>query len=227
MTEQQFIESLNKEGIVLTETMIQQFRQYVELLQEWNKKINLTSLTEISEIYEKHFYDSLLINRLIALEGTFCDVGSGAGFPGIPCKIAYPELTLTIIEPLKKRCNFLEILCKELKISVNIVNGRAEEITGEYDIVTARAVANLRILAELCIPLVKKEGYFITMKGSQGQLEKKEAQKATTFLGCKEVKEDVITLSEQATRVNVLYKKVKATPVGYPRAYAKIKKKPL
>ena len=227
MTENQFIESLRNEGIELTETMVQQFRLYARLLQEWNKKINLTSLTETSEIYEKHFYDSLLIKRLVTLDRELCDVGSGAGFPGIPCKIVFPELSLTIIEPIKKRCTFLEILCQELQISVTIVNGRAEEITNEYDIVTARAVANLRILAELCIPLVKKDGYFIAMKGSQGIKEKKEAQNAITFLGCEEVKEDVVMLLDEATRINLLYRKVKKTPTGYPRIYAKIKKNPL
>ena len=227
MIEQQFIENLQKEGIELTKTMIQQFRTYTSLLQEWNEKINLTSLNETSEIYEKHFYDSLLIKRLVYFEGEMCDVGSGAGFPGIPCKIVFPELALTIVEPIKKRCKFLEILCKELQINVNIVNGRAEEITKEYDIVTARAVANLRILAELCIPLVKKDGYFIAMKGSQGLIEKREAQKATTFLGCEQINEDAIKLPDEATRINLLYKKVRNTPVGYPRMYAKIKKNPL
>jgi len=227
MIENIFIENLEKEQITLTDTMKNQFRLYAKLLQEYNEKINLTSIVEIGEIYEKHFYDSLLLNRLVKLEGSLCDVGSGAGFPGIPCKIAFPDLELTIIEPLKKRCVFLETLCNELGIKVNIINGRAEEITEKYDIVTARAVANLRILAELCIPLVRVDGHFIAMKGSQGEQEKKEAQKATTFLGCRLEKEDVIQLPNEATRVNLLYKKVKPTPKGYPRMYAKIKKKPL
>ena len=227
MIENIFIENLLKEQITLTDTMKDQFRLYAKLLQEYNEKINLTSIVETAEIYEKHFYDSLLLNRLVKLEGSLCDVGSGAGFPGIPCKIVFPELELTIIEPLKKRCVFLETLCSELGIKVNIINGRAEEITYKYDIVTARAVANLRILAELCIPLVRVDGHFIAMKGSQGEQEKKEAQKATTFLGCKLEREDVIQLPNEATRVNILYKKVKETPKGYPRMYAKIKKKPL
>ncbi len=232
MTEKQFIEKLAQEGIVLSECQIQQFADYARLLVEWNEKMNLTAITALEEIYEKHFYDCLLLHRLVKLEGSLCDVGAGAGFPSIPCKIAFPELQVTIIEPLGKRCVFLRELCKELQLeNVTILNERAEDVAKNsmqrYDIVTARAVANLRVLSELCVPLVKVNGYFATMKGANGLEEKQEATKAMSVLGAKFEKEDIVCLSDGANRVNILYKKVKETPKGYPRMYAKIKKNPL
>lgn len=232
MTEKQFIEKLSQEGIVLSEQQIQQFSDYARLLVEWNEKMNLTAITALEEIYEKHFYDCLLLHRLVNLEGSLCDVGAGAGFPSIPCKIAFPQLQVTIIEPLGKRCVFLRELCKELQLeNVTILNERAEDVAKNslerFDIVTARAVANLRVLSELCVPLVKVNGYFATMKGANGLEEKQEATKAMSILGAKFVKEDIVCLSDGANRVNILYKKVKETPKGYPRMYAKIKKNPL
>lgn len=232
MTEKQFIEKLAQEGIVLSERQIQQFADYARLLVEWNEKMNLTAITALEEIYEKHFYDCLLLHRLVKLEGSLCDVGAGAGFPSIPCKIAFPQLQVTIIEPLGKRCVFLRELCKELQLeNVTILNERAEDVAKNslerFDIVTARAVANLRVLSELCVPLVKVNGYFATMKGANGLEEKQEATKAMSILGAKFEKEDIVCLSDGANRVNILYKKVKETPKGYPRMYAKIKKNPL
>ena len=232
MTEKQFIEKLAQEGIVLSERQIQQFADYARLLVEWNEKMNLTAITALEEIYEKHFYDCLLLHRLVKLEGSLCDVGAGAGFPSIPCKIAFPQLQVTIIEPLGKRCVFLRELCKELQLeNVTILNERAEDVAKNsmqrYDIVTARAVANLRVLSELCVPLVKVNGYFATMKGANGLEEKQDATKAMNILGAKFEKEDIVCLSDGANRVNILYKKVKETPKVYPRMYAKIKKNPL
>lgn len=232
MTEQQFLERLSLEGIVLTEKQCQQFRDYASLLVEWNEKMNLTAITKLEDIYEKHFYDCLLIHRLVDLKGSLCDVGAGAGFPSIPCKIAFPELSITIIEPLQKRCVFLKELCHQLGLeNVTILNERAEDVAknGEmrFDMVSARAVANLRILAELCIPLVRKNGYFIAMKGMNGLEEKEAANRAVTTLGCSCIKEDVVHLSDGSNRINLLYQKFKDTPKGYPRMYAKIKKNPL
>ena len=232
MTEKQFIEKLAQEGIVLSERQIQQFADYARLLVEWNEKMNLTAITALEEIYEKHFYDCLLLHRLVKLEGSLCDVGAGAGFPSIPCKIAFPQLHVTIIEPLGKRCVFLRELCKELQLeNVTILNERAEDVAKNsmqrYDIVTARAVANLRVLSELCVPLVKVNGYFATMKGANGLEEKQDATKAMNILGAKCEKEDIVCLSDGANRVNILYKKIKETPKGYPRMYAKIKKNTL
>ena len=232
MTEKQFIEKLAQEGIELSSEQIQQFADYARLLVEWNEKMNLTAITALEEIYEKHFYDCLLLHRLVDLKGTLCDVGAGAGFPSIPCKIAFPELSVTIIEPLGKRCVFLNELCNQLHLKgVTILNERAEDFaknnSQRFDLVTARAVANLRVLSELCVPLAKKDGYFLAMKGSSGLEEKSAAVKAMNVLGASFVKEDVVCLSDGANRVNLLYKKIKDTPKGYPRMYAKIKKNPL
>lgn len=232
MDREQFLQQLAKEGILLSERQQQQFLTYAETLIEWNEKMNLTAITALDDIYEKHFYDSLQITRLIPITGTLCDVGSGAGFPGIPLAIAFPELELTIIEPLQKRCRFLSEVVKQLQLArVSIVNDRAETVARSnkkrYNIVTARAVANLPMLAELCIPLVKENGYFIAMKGKSGLAEKDAAAKAVKRLGCEWKQETTLTLSDGATRVNLLYQKVRPTPKTYPRPYAKIKKDPL
>lgn len=232
MTEQQFMDRLSLEGIVLSEGQLQQFHDYAEMLIEWNEKMNLTAITAWEEIYEKHFYDCLLLHRLIDIKGSLCDVGAGAGFPSIPLKIAFPDVQVTIIEPLGKRCVFLKELCKKLNLNdVTILNERAEDVAKNsevrYDIVSARAVANLRVLSELCVPLVKKNGYFLAMKGASGLEEKEAAKKAMSILGAGLVKEDIVHLSDGSSRVNLMYMKVKDTPKGYPRMYAKIKKNPL
>ena len=142
-----------------------QFKIYYEFLISENEKYNLTSITNKDEVYIKHFYDSIQLENIINFEKKIdmCDVGSGAGFPSIPLKILYPNINLTIIEPTLKRCNFLKELCEKLKLeNVTIINDRAENIKDlKFDIVTARAVSNLPILLELCIPLTKGNAYFI------------------------------------------------------------------
>lgn len=218
-------------GIELDQHQLDQFFNYYQLLVEYNQKMNLTAITAFEEVVLKHFYDSLLINRVYKVHGHLADVGSGAGFPSIPLKIANPTLKVTIIEPLKKRCFFLTTLVEALKLQdVEIVNARAEEYVSNhrqaFDIVTARAVANLNVLSELCIPLVKVGGYFIAMKGDKGLQEDQDASKAITTLGCKKEMEDVFMMDEHK-RVNLVYRKGKDTPKQYPRAYAKIKKMPL
>ena len=125
-----FIDETKKLGINLTEKKLSQLEKFYELIISWNEKMNLTAITALEEIYEKHFYDCLLLHRLVKLEGSLCDVGAGAGFPSIPCKIAFPQLQVTIIEPLGKRCVFLRELCKELQLeNVTILNERAEDAT--------------------------------------------------------------------------------------------------
>jgi len=232
MTPTEFSTRLNEQNITLTQEQLDQFAHYASLLVEWNEKMNLTAITALEEIYEKHFYDCLLVSKYIQPNGSLCDVGSGAGFPGIVLKIAFPSLALTIIEPLGKRCVFLQELVNQLHLeNVTILNERAEDVAVKssirYDVVTARAVANLRILAELCIPLVKKNGYFLAMKGKNGKEEAQEAQHATSVLGAKLQEETCVKLSDGADRINLLYRKVKDTPKGYPRTFAKIKKQPL
>lgn len=229
---EEFKEACSKQGLELTEVQIKQFCQYAELLKEWNEKMNLTAIVEFEEVLDKHFYDSLLPSFTTKIEGHLCDVGSGAGFPSIPLKIAYPELEITILEPLKKRVTFLEAVKKELGLTdVNCLDVRAEDYAVKnrecFDVVTARAVANLNMLAELCIPLVKKEGIFLAMKGANGMEEYNGALRATTKLGCELFKEETRTLNDGSSRINLFYRKVKSTPTEYPRMFAKIKKNPL
>lgn len=228
----EFIETCSKQGLELTENQIQQFCRYAELLKEWNEKMNLTAIVEFEEVLDKHFYDSLLPSFTTSITGHLCDVGSGAGFPSIPLKIAYPELEITILEPLKKRVTFLETVKQELNLTkVHCLDVRAEDYAMKnretFDVVTARAVANLNMLAELCIPLVKKEGLFLAMKGANGMEEYKNALSATTKLGCELIKEETRTLNDGSSRINLFYRKVKSTPLQYPRMFAKIKKSPL
>ena len=224
-------ETLKENNIVLSETQLSQFKKYADLLMEWNQKMNLTAIVEIHDIYQKHFLDCILPSFHAPIKGTICDVGAGAGFPSIPLKIVYPQLYVTILEPLNKRCLFLSELVKQLQLdNVTIKNERAEDFAKKnrecFDVVSARAVANLVMLSELCIPLVKTDGYFLAMKGSSGQEEQHNAIFATTLLGCELINEDIYEL-DGAKRVNLLYKKIKKTPIKYPRMFSKIKKEPL
>lgn len=227
-----FFHVMQEQGITLSAWQIEQFSIYKEMLVEWNQKMNLTAIVDEDEIYEKHFLDSILPSFDINIKGTFCDVGAGAGFPSIPLKIVYPDLKVTIVETLGKRITFLKALCEALKLDdVACVHARAEDYAKQhresFDFVSARAVANLPMLSELCIPLVKMNGYFIAMKGANGEEEASLAQKAITTLGCKEVQRNFKELRDGSKRVNFVYQKVKPTPNKYPRAFAKIKKNPL
>ena len=155
MNEQQFKDLLAEHDILLTETQEKQFRRYFELLQIWNERLNLTTIIQKEDVYEKHFYDCLTLSFENDLHGkTLCDVGTGAGFPSIPLKIAFPDMKLTIIDPLTKRMDFLKIVINELNLKdVTLLYKRAEDASKEYketfDIVTARAVARLNILTEI------------------------------------------------------------------------------
>ena len=229
-TRETFIQILKDHGQQPSDVQMAQFDRYVKELAEWNQKMNLTAITIEEEIWEKHFYDSIVPFENLSHK-TLCDVGSGAGFPGIPLKIVFPDMELTIVEPLQKRCRFLETVKEALDLKgVNIYPERAEDFVKEhresYDVVSARAVARLSILLELCAPLVKMKGHFIALKGKQGHEELLEAQKALDILGMKLEKEDTIDVDE-ATRINLYMQKVKPTPNKYPRAYGQIKKKPL
>lgn len=229
---EEFIENCEQQGLHLNDKQIKQFCDYAELLKEWNEKMNLTAIVEFEEVLDKHFYDSLLPAFTNQIHGHLCDVGSGAGFPSIPLKIAYPELEITILEPLGKRVKFLEEVKHQLQLKdVHCINERAEDYASKhresFDFVTARAVANLNILSELCIPLVKKDGYFLAMKGANGMQECEDAKRATTTLGCTLEKTESRTLNDGSSRINLFYKKVKNSPLDYPRMFAKIKKNPL
>lgn len=228
----EFFKVMQEQGVTISDRQKEQFEAYAQMLVEWNQKMNLTAITDEDEIYEKHFLDSILPSFDIKIEGTFCDVGAGAGFPSIPLKIMYPQLQVTIVETLGKRITFLKALCEQLQLDdVSCVHARAEDYAKEhresFDFVSARAVANLPMLSELCIPLVKMNGYFIAMKGANGEEELELAQKAITTLGCKEVQRNFKQLSDGSKRVNFVFEKVRSTPKKYPRAFAQIKKNPL
>ena len=206
------------------------FKKYYNFLIEENKKYNLTSITEEKEVYIKHFIDSLSIENIIDLNNiSLCDVGSGAGFPSIPLKIMYPSIKLTIIEPTAKRCNFLQQVVEMLNMKdVKIINDRAENIKDmHFDVVCARAVSNLPILLELCIPLVKVNGYFIAMKGSNYKEELDISNNALKELDSRIDSLYEYDLDEFGNRVLIKIKKDKQTKKIYPRMYSQIKKKPL
>lgn len=234
MNELEFQNILKDKGIILSELQLKQFNRYYEVLVEWNEKMNLTAITDKEEVYLKHFYDSITIAFDFPFNNqSIIDVGAGAGFPSIPLKILYPNLQITIVDSLNKRITFLNHLFKELELdNCKAVAARAEEYAKEHresvDIVMARAVARLNILDELCLPLVKKDGYFLSLKGRQASEEVNEAKKGITILGGKIEKiVDFNLANHDDHRSNILIKKVKDTPSKYPRMFSKIKKSPL
>ncbi|MGB4985489.1 MAG: 16S rRNA (guanine(527)-N(7))-methyltransferase RsmG [Erysipelotrichaceae bacterium] len=229
MQKNEFYQKLQEKGYNISDKQIKQFDLYYHFLVEYNEKVNLTAITKEEEVYAKHFYDSL---TLLPIEDNcnLCDVGAGAGFPSIPIKIMNPSINVTIIEPLGKRIVFLERLCQLLDIEVNCVNMRSEEYVvnhrEQFDIVTARAVANLNILSELCIPLVKLNGRFIALKGIKAQEELSASDKAIKLLGCELEKIEHISYNNN-DRYNLYFMKKSKTDMKYPRNYGAIKKKPL
>ncbi|MBM7609499.1 16S rRNA (guanine527-N7)-methyltransferase [Lysinibacillus composti] len=227
MNEQQFIEALKEKGIELTDTQIAQFKTYFELLVEWNEKMNLTAITDLEGVYLKHFYDSISASFYFDFSNvnSICDVGAGAGFPSLPIKICFPHLHVTIVDSLNKRITFLNHLSEQLKLeNVNFVHSRAEEFgqnlkyREQFEVVTARAVARLSVLSELCIPLVKQGGYFVALKAAAGPEELKDANKAITTLGAS-LKEDYYynLPVEDSERTLYVFDKIKQTPKKYPR----------
>ena len=210
------------------------FDMYYSFLVEENKKYNLTAITEKEEVYVKHFEDSLLMNQVIDLTKniSICDVGSGAGFPGIPLKICYPNIELTIIEPTQKRVRFLQMLCEKLEIEVNIINDRVEKqannLEETFDIVTARAVASTNVLLELLVKICKVDGKVVIYKGEKAKEELDASNKAINLLGL-----DLISVNKfeldlgYGSRNLVAFNKREKTNSKYPRRYAEILKKPL
>lgn len=237
MNEQTFIDTLKDSGITLTDKQIKQFETYFEMLVEWNEKINLTAVTEKEEVYLKHFFDSVTPSFYIDFNEieTICDVGAGAGFPSIPLKIVYPHLQITIVDSLNKRIKFLNELAASLDLDkVNFVHDRAEtfgksqQYRESFDLVTARAVARLSVLSELCLPLVKKGGQFVALKGSQGNEELEDAQFAISVLGggVKTVHEFTLPLEESMRQI-ITIDKLRQTPKKYPRKPGTPNKEPL
>lgn len=169
MNKEQFIKSLQELNIEITEEQINKLEKFYQLMVEWNKKINLTRIVEKEDVYLKHFYDSLTIAKAIDLtkEKTLCDVGTGAGFPGIVLKIIYPNLKITLIDSLQKRVNYLNIIIKELALKdIEAIHFRGEDYKGKFDVVTSRAVANIEKLVNYTMHLLSKNGIFIAMKGN-------------------------------------------------------------
>lgn len=227
-----FISEIEKMEIVVSETMKQQFLDYKILIQEVNKYLNLTAIDDEEGIYLKHFWDSMLISELIPLNSSVCDIGSGAGFPGLVLAIARPDINIVCVEPTGKRSDFLQRVANELGLkNVEVINDRAENIAMDrresFDCVTARAVAHLDILSELCIPLLKVKGIFIAMKGQRALEELEVSKKAMEKLGVSLVQENYNEDDDLGLRYNLQFVKNKKTPKQYPRTYAKIKKTPL
>lgn len=229
-------QQLSTHGIELSDKQQQQFQTYYQMLVEWNEKMNLTSITEEHEVYLKHFYDSIATSFYTNLtkELTICDVGAGAGFPSIPLKIIFPNLKVTIVDSLNKRIHFLNQLAEALELdNVSFVHDRAEtygkgDYRASYDIVTARAVARLSVLSELCLPLVKKGGHFIALKSSKGEEELEEARFGIGVLGGKVLDTILYELPEDAgERQMIIIDKRSQTPKKYPRKPGTPNKSPL
>ena len=226
MNQDRFILELSKLNINITSLQLQQLERYYELLIEYNKVMNLTGITDKEDVYLKHFYDSLTITKVIDLNkyNTLCDVGTGAGFPGLVIKILYPHLKITLLDSLNKRLNFLNVVIKELNLKdIETVHTRVEDYKKQFHIVVARAVAPLNILLEYCIPITKVNGYFIAMKGKN-----EEADNALLKLNSEIIETNLFLLPiEQSNRTIIKIKKIKETDKKYPRIYSEIKKNPL
>lgn len=238
MKETEFINALKDQGIELSEVQIGQFNTYYKMLVEWNEKINLTAVTEKEEVYLKHFYDSItpLFYADIEEGASLCDVGAGAGFPSIPMKIIRPDLKVTIVDSLNKRINFLNELTAVLGLDkIHLVHDRAETFGNHkadarhmFDVVTARAVAQLNVLSELCLPLVRTGGQFIVMKGKKAQEELDESKFALDLLGGELTKVHQLSLpKEESDRYIMIIDKKRKTPKKYPRKPGTPNKSPL
>ena len=231
MFKEEFLIKTKELGITITEEMLNKLDTYYHILKEENNKYNLTRIIEEDAVYLKHFYDSLTITKVIDINNqSICDIGSGAGFPGLVLAICFPNTKLTLIESNGKKCNFLNIVKDKLNlINVTILNARAEEFSKNnrevFDIVTARAVAPLKHLLEYGIPLLKIGGYFITMKAN---VENEEVNITNYYskLNIKEVTREVFNLpKEDSIRTIIKYQKLKETDSKYPRRYSEIIKR--
>ena len=230
MNKDNFIKEVEKLGVKITETKLNQLEKYYKMLVEYNKVMNLTGITEKEEVYLKHFYDSLTIAKIIDLnkEETLCDIGTGAGFPGLVLKIFYPNLKITLVDSLNKRINFLNDVIKELNLQkIETIHARMEEYARnnieKFDVVTAIAVAQMYFLLEVSIPMLKVGKYFIAMKGNiETEIDYKYA---LNQLSAQEV--DLIKFKLPYEESNRTLIKNKPTKNIFPRKYIEIKRKPL
>lgn len=225
----------NKIGILLNEEQIDKFYTYMQILLEWNEKINLTAITEANEIILKHFVDSMTISKYIEENKSLIDVGTGAGFPGVPLKIIREDLEITLLDSLNKRINFLNEVIEKLNLNkINTIHSRIEECgqnkkyREKFDYSTSRAVANLTTLSEYLMPMVKMDGFCICMKGNNVEEELQDSKKAISVLGGKVTKVDCFNLPESDIERNVIIiKKDKLTPAKYPRKPGTPSKEPI
>lgn len=230
------ISSCDKLNIELTDCQAEQFLKYKDILKQWNEKMNLTAITDDRDIILKHFVDCLTILSERDLKGkSVIDVGTGAGFPGLPVKIAQPEIKLTLLDSLNKRINFLEEVCSQLKLEeVVCIHSRAEdggsnkEYREKYDCCVSRAVANLAVLCEYCMPFIKVGGEFIALKGPDAGNELIEAKKAIKVLGGEIIGIKNVDVPNTDLKHNIVFiKKIIQTPAKYPRKAGKISKSPI
>lgn len=233
MNKEEFISALKNLNINITDKALNDLDTYYKMLIEYNSHTNLTRITEENEVYLKHFYDSLTLVKAIDLDNqTLLDIGTGAGFPGLVLKIVFPNLKVTLVDSLNKRIAFLKSVIEKLNLKdIEAIHARAEEYASKkresFDIVTSRAVANMSMLSELCIPFVKNHGYFIPMK-ADAKDELKVAEKGIKTLGG--VLKDTIIFElpyDAGTRTLIKIEKLVKTSVKYPRKFSEIKKKPL
>lgn len=224
-------------GIDLSDRQVEQFMRYKELLQEWNEKMNLTAITEDREVMTKHFLDCMTINKALDMDiqKTVIDIGTGAGFPGLVIKIAFPHLKVTLVDALKKRLNFLEVVITELGLTdIECIHSRAEDLGKNkiyregFDICASRAVANLAVLSEYTLPFVKVEGYLIALKGQKLDEELEQGQKAIQILGgqLEEVVHTGVPFTDLDHKIAKI-KKIKPTATKYPRKAGEPTKSPL
>lgn len=224
-------------GVKVLPAQADQFQTYLDMLLARNEVMNLTAITDPHEAVIKHFVDSLTLLKAVEIKkgAKLIDVGTGAGFPGVPVKIMRPDMELTLLDSLNKRLKFLEEVCTAIGIEATCVHKRAEEagrdvkLRESFDVATARAVANMNTLAEYCIPLIKMKGLFVAMKGPGLEEEMALAKRAVSTLGCKIVKNVPFTLpdAEHSERNIAVMQKIAYTPKTYPRHGGTITKKPL
>lgn len=223
----QFLKDTKSLGITLNDDQLEKFLRYYEILIQWNEIMNLTAITDYADVMKKHFVDSLSLIRICDLKGnlSLIDVGTGAGFPGLVLKIAFPDLKVTLLDSLNKRIHFLDEVISELGIQdVNTVHGRAEDYAKQgrfresFDLCVSRAVANLSTLSEYCLPYVKVGGLFISYKSEKISEELTSAEHAISLLGGRvENQVELILPHTDINRILVMVRKNKSTPLKYPR----------
>lgn len=237
MIKEIFSEKTAKAKIQLTDKQINDFCLYYEKLIEKNKVMNLTAITQPEEVAVKHFIDSLAVyeKKFFPANGKICDIGTGAGFPGIPLKIVYNDLSVSLVDSLAKRLNFLNEVISELSLlDIVTIHSRAEDIgqnalhREKYDVVVARAVAPLKTLCEYCLPLAKQGGIFAAMKGRQSREELDDAKTALKLLKAKVIEVKEVVLPDIDDKRTIIYiKKIEKTPALFPRKAGLPEKKPL